>query len=63
MSIEKACDAEEELIEYGIKHNEYGICENCGGQCAPWFFECDKCHQARVAWRYDRYGGWDDEEW
>lgn len=52
-SIEKACDAEGELIEYSIKHNEYEICESCGGQCSPGSFECDKCHRARVSWKYD----------
>ena len=44
----------------GVAH-----CQTCGALCAPWFTECDPCHQRGRA-RYhdwdDEYDDWDDEE-
>lgn len=58
------------IIDKAIEYNQYGICQSCGGQCAPWFFECDSCHRSRVSrrYRYDDwygYGGdsWYDDDW
>lgn len=53
-------DAEKRLVKDGIRYNDYGICSSCGGQCAPWFSECDKCHSMRFS-RYNDY--YDDYYW
>ena len=42
-------------------------CQSCGAICAPWFSECDSCHErARAHWRdWDKDDDWDcdyDEE-
>lgn len=38
---------------------KYGICQDCGSACMPWFERCDSCHQQaymnRRGWRYDYY--------
>lgn len=37
------------------RDNGIGVCRTCGKPCAPWFSECDSCHNARRAWYYDDY--------
>lgn len=55
-SVRNTCANVEAVLNNAIKYNKYGICQSCGGQCAPWFFECDKCHRARPTWEYDQWG-------
>lgn len=51
------------------RQNELGVCRVCGKPCAPWFFECDDCHSARISWRYmdmlddDDFDDDDDDIW
>jgi hypothetical protein len=40
-------------VDDTIASNSYGLCEECGDPCMPWFFKCESCFGSRRGWRDD----------
>ena len=48
-----------------IERNAYGLCEDCGTACAPWFRKCEPCFAAGRLYRragWASFGGGRDDE-
>jgi hypothetical protein len=50
-----------------IAHNAYGLCEDCGAACMPWFYKCESCFAESRLYRragFSSFGdyGYDDDE-
>lgn len=56
--IERCDDVLTEYASHAERMTDIGVCQSCGKPCAPWFFECDRCHRERIERR--RMFGYDD---
>ena len=56
--INQCDDVLAEYASHAERMTYIGVCQSCGKPCAPWFFECDRCHRERIERR--RMFGYDD---
>ena len=56
--IDQCDDVLAEYAAHAERMTDIGVCQSCGKPCAPWFFECDRCHRERIERR--RMFGYDD---